>query len=744
MNALRDLIVSLSPSATLKQLPNFNFSSIYTTNYDTLVEKSFEYARVDLPVIKSNKDYKFDHRQYNTMLYKLHGSIDEDRADGLSYGMIVTDEDYSTYGQYRQIGFGSFSQSLSISNFVFVGYSLADPNIKEFVDKAIALSKTQETSGDLYLLIFEEDELEAMRWEQRGLKVAFGSLDKLLSSLATVKETGGGVGIFSPITSAPRHAVAAAVSAMRPNEEAQRKPNLQRVLTGGDVTYSDIRQGFAFPRSVSSQVVQQIVGSSISQIHVLLGPSGCGKTSAARLALMALEDRTIACYEHKSNIGIDLETWKEVDHEHLENGTRACLFLDEPNTSQLAVNQLAEYLNNGQTHALSLIITYHPSIWTYRTKSAALVKRASSHAMSHLTPADILSIANHVRQSPQIAKSLSPDIQSKNHHEIVKMIQRKANADLFVCLKYLFEAKSLDEIVLREYENLGNGLRPDVIRAIKALYSATSFLETCGRHVHRQMVLRVSDVSIDVLHEALEALEGVVFEAEREERVEPIYTWKTRHPRIAAIIAESKFSRAMRRTLIENTIRTINPSSRVERQFAAQLCNSELGIESFEREQQTEMYRMLSDALPGERVPRHRLIRNLIKQKKFGEAELAISEARDMKINDSVIYRYDVELDVKRAENLAFLEHQDRINLLESAIDKARTSISRRPDDMYNYRSFCDVGLALAVESGLLGEFEESVTTLLEAYDRLGDRLMLEWIGKYQSELTRLRRETGT
>lgn len=115
-----------------------------------------------------------------------------------------------------------------------------------------------------------------------------------------------------------------------------------------------------------------------------------------------------------------------------------------------------------------------------------------------------------------------------------------------------------------------------------------------------------------------------------------------------------------------------------------------------------------------------------------------------MHITDSVIHRYDVYLDVERAENLKFLEDVDRLNLLESAIAKATRSLSRRPDDMYNYESVCRAALALAFNGGALSELEEAVENLKEAYKRLGDELMLEWIAKYDSELLRLRQKQGS
>lgn len=739
VECLRGKIHPLRPSKTFMQLPNFNFSNIFTTNYDLLVEKAYEKSNIDLPVVRSNKDYVFDYRQHNTILFKLHGCITEDRADGLSYGMIITDEDYSTYQHFRQIGFQQLEQSLATSNVVFIGYSMADANIKQYVEHSISLTDSHECPGQIFLVLYEEDEIEAQRWENRGLRVAFGDLDQFLSSLATVKQDQGTVSIFNPISNAPKHVIAAGISSTDPEEDRKKAGNLKRMISGSPVSYGDITDGNAFRRSVCDEIIQQMSSTNLSSIHVLLGPSGSGKTSAGRLAVSGLLQKGIICYEHKAHVAVDFPTWQDVEREHQSKGERACLFLDEPNASQYAVNRLADYLADGEERALSLIIAYHPSIWSYRTKSKALVANAKLHDLGRLTPIDIQNIAVHVKRSPEIARMLSTDVQPMAKNDIVRLVGRRARSDLFVSLKYLFETKSLDEIVLKEFDELGRG-KPEEIRTdIRSLYQTVAFLEACGRHVHRQMVLRVTDVNIFEIGELLEYLDGVIFESERDELVGGIYQWATRHPRIAKIIAESKFSRSGRRDMLERIVRSINPTSKLERQFCSHICNSEVGIELLPRKEQTKLYGILCDVVPGERVPRHRLIRNLIRAEDFGEAELAISEARELGINDSVIHRYDVQLDIERADKLQFLGTVDKLNLLETAVSKATRSLARRPDDMYNYESLCRASLALAQNGGKLEEFEAALQILKDGYANLRDELMTEWIGKYESEMARLR-----
>ena len=431
-----------------------------------------------------------------------------------------------------------------------------------------------------FLLLYEEDEIEATRWRNRGLRVGFGGLDDLLGVLAAVDQDSRAVSIFSPISKVPKHAIAAELSSIDLKEEAKKSSNINRMVTGSSVTYADIRAGHAFSRSAVTEIVQQVMSTNLSSMHVLLGPSGSGKTSAGRLAIHELNQRGIICYEHKAHVAVDFPTWQDVEKEHHNKGERACLFLDEPNASQYAVNQLSKYLAQERERALSVIIAYHPSIWSYRTKSPELTKRARVHDLSRLTPADIQSITIHVKGSPAIARLLSANIQSMTSSEIASTVKRRAGSDLFVSLKYLFETESLDEIILREFDQLGRGQPEDIETSIRSLYETVALLEACGRHVHRQMVFRITDVEIEQISQLLDYLEGVIFESERDHSIGGTFQWTTRHPRIASIIAESKFSRKARYDVLERVVRSINPANKMERQFSAQLCNSEIGIES--------------------------------------------------------------------------------------------------------------------------------------------------------------------
>jgi len=110
----------------LAQLP---IETVWTTNYDKLIEKVFE--SVDKRV-----DVKFAPRQLTTRLrdadatvYKMHGDVsDPDHA-------VLTKDDYERYEVDRQAFTEILRTDLTRCCFLFLGFSFTDPNIEYILSR---------------------------------------------------------------------------------------------------------------------------------------------------------------------------------------------------------------------------------------------------------------------------------------------------------------------------------------------------------------------------------------------------------------------------------------------------------------------------------------------------------------------------------------------------------------------------------------------------------------------------------
>jgi hypothetical protein len=137
---LRELFKLPSATGSLLNLPLYNWKNIYTTNYDQLIEQSYLRKNTPLTVYSSNFDFTVQSVPEATKLYKLHGTINKDIADGHNSRIIITESDYDNTIDYREALFDAFKNELSGSNLIIIGYSLSDPYIKDIVNRSIDIN----------------------------------------------------------------------------------------------------------------------------------------------------------------------------------------------------------------------------------------------------------------------------------------------------------------------------------------------------------------------------------------------------------------------------------------------------------------------------------------------------------------------------------------------------------------------------------------------------------------------------
>jgi hypothetical protein len=97
--------------------------TIWTTNYDELVETAFREAhrRPDVKTSKENLATTLPNR--SVVIYKMHGDCRQ------PHEAVLTKEDYETYGEKREVFSTALKGDLVERTFLFLGFSFTDPNI---------------------------------------------------------------------------------------------------------------------------------------------------------------------------------------------------------------------------------------------------------------------------------------------------------------------------------------------------------------------------------------------------------------------------------------------------------------------------------------------------------------------------------------------------------------------------------------------------------------------------------------
>lgn len=96
---------------------------VWTTNYDTLIERAWELQRRSLDVKAIKSDLSISSPWADTTLYKMHGSV-EHPAD-----IVIATDDYELYRQTRSGFLQVLNGHLIALHCLFLGFSFTDPNI---------------------------------------------------------------------------------------------------------------------------------------------------------------------------------------------------------------------------------------------------------------------------------------------------------------------------------------------------------------------------------------------------------------------------------------------------------------------------------------------------------------------------------------------------------------------------------------------------------------------------------------
>lgn len=131
------LIDELTKSATrtpahniLARLP---IDTVWTTNYDQLLERAFDEAGKTVDVKLTNPNLAQSRRRRDVTIYKMHGCITQPED------AVVTKDDYESYESKRSLFSDSLKGDLIGKTFLFLGFSFTDPNIDHILGRVRTL-----------------------------------------------------------------------------------------------------------------------------------------------------------------------------------------------------------------------------------------------------------------------------------------------------------------------------------------------------------------------------------------------------------------------------------------------------------------------------------------------------------------------------------------------------------------------------------------------------------------------------
>lgn len=684
VRAVRHRLSDLEPSGGIEALPSKPWRAIYTTNYDQLVEKSYARAASEINAIRSNFDYSRVETNAGLPLFKLHGCVSQDLVDGHQGRIVITEQDYDDYREFRETLFQRLGLDLMANDVLFVGYSLKDPHIRQMTRQIAALQQSHGAPGRLFALIYQQDKDRAALLEERGFRVAFGSLDSLTDAMADPEERPSDSEQAAESTRLPGSLMSRTLEV---DSVARQPPNAIRLFNGSPASYADILTGLTFERSLESIVLEELSGDSLSV--VLSGVAGVGKTTMARRIMMKVN--VDSRFEHNPDFPLNAKAWLAMASTMAAQQKTAVLFIDAAPDFMRQLNILIDGLGRLDSSPLTLLLAAETSRWEPRNRSPVFFARGKQHEISQMSRAEISRLIDLSENVAGIRDLVEPEFQKAGRRKKEERLRLRCGADMYVCLKRMFGSEELDTILLKEFGQL-----PDEYQDI---YRVVAALEAAGGKVHRQLIMRLLGVEAGILSGMLGVLSGLVDEYDIKP-TDGIYGWRTRHELIAETIAKYKYAQQDELVdLLRNIVSLANPTYYVEIRTLIDLCISEYGIQRVTSKQdRVSLYAAIAERIPGERVPRHRLVAEHLRDESEGSIEKAahvLKEALRDVGSDSVLGRYSVQLQLRRAKETPGILDGDRIALALEAWDTAKRHIGDRPLDKYSYMVLGDVAEVL-------------------------------------------------
>ncbi len=704
--------IRAEPTGGLAELPKYPWKSIFTTNYDQLLEVAANDLGVPTAVVRSKYDLPALENLGALRIFKIHGCVSQDRALGDPSSLVLTRGDYRKVRDWKSDLLQRMQVEMETSKVLVIGQSLADLHLDEIVDDLADLQEEIGFRGRVSVLTYTADPNIERLYASRGIEVTTGDIDWFASELArsaSVSERARAGGASTPATSPELLPSTIRPVTLDVAHAIRLKSPVRKMFSGSPATYFDIAKGRTFERDQVAPTCDRLENTGLA---VIAAAAGLGKTTLARQVALARREANVRAFEHRTDLPLDVDAWRTTEERLRARGERGLLLLDNATKYQRQTNDLLRRLPPGDERALEILITAERHRWDRLSKHPSLL-RIAPISVGRLSRDELRRLLRVASDNDEVRSLVPASFASLPDEDRLLHLRRTCSSDIFVCLRNIFATGSFDAIILDEFRELDESLQ-DVYRLVAGL-------EAISGGSHRQLVLRMLGLRHDSIPNLLDEMDGLLVEAVQGAIVDGVFIWRTRHPQIADIVTRYKYSDPdSHLALVEDFVQHLNPTVDIERNAIRGLCNETLGLDFVrDSEARVRILEQLADRLPDDHVLRHRLVREFLRRGEFAEAESILEKAIDEVGIDPPLLRYRVELYRSKARHEPGLMDEDREALLRWAWAECQTAVNTYSDNWFTYRSLLEVAVDWLELTGEDGWLEQAVDDATEAYSRL-------------------------
>jgi hypothetical protein len=661
-NYIANIFMDFYPNTFHELIPLFSWISIFTTNYDLIIERAYEKIKdrkQELSVFKKDgEQIEAKLRMPKSVAYfKLHGCITH--INDIELPLILTPDQYITHKKHRRLLFSRLYNYAVEYPIIFIGQSLADQDIRSMLVELDDLGPTKPRS---YIVSPTITPAEERLWSSRKITPIIARFSEFITALdeSIPRDFRGINTLIEPISHPIERHFKVTTGILRDSIDVLLSRDVDYIHTGMPIASIDPKEFykgsfFDFAPVVNNldvrrphvdNILSEIVlaeESEKTKVELILvkGHAGSGKSILLmRICWEAAVEYDKICLFIKANSYIQYENIREISRVCNE---RIFLFIEPASEYKDQIEEII-YRSNKDKIPITIITADRYNEWNDQCSSLEAYV-SNTYELKYLIPFEIKTLIQLLGKNNSLGHLQGLSLESQEDE-----LSQKAGRQLLVALHEATLGKRFSEIVLDEFNSISS-------EKAKTLYLTVCILHRLGVQTRAGLISRVHKIPFTEFREELfKPLEFIVFATE--DKLIHDYYYRSRHQHIAEMVFEGVL---------------VNPQSRFD-EYMRILNNLDTD------------YISDSDALKGLSNAKElmRLFTDPTMIRQFYETAKKISPENPSLLQQEAIFEKNrVNGNLKKAEELLKLAHEmapynKAINhsLAELALENAKRSVN--------------------------------------------------------------------
>ncbi|MGO4906304.1 P-loop NTPase [Flavobacterium sp. W20_MBD1_R3] len=539
-----DIFIEFKPGEHHNLIPMYKWHSIYTTNYDLIIEEAYERnhkKQQELATFVKNGERIIDKMIFpNSVMYnKLHGSITD--IDDKELPLILTPDQYIEHRENRNRLFNRLEESSYEQPIVFVGFSFADADIRFTLKHLEKIGNIRPRS---YMVGPNITDAEQRLWDlkkistiklsfkdfMQEIKSCISENERILSTIIIEKPTHLIMSRFLSGVASPSERLikfldndVVYIHADLPEKNTSPQEFYKGYFDGWD----PIIKNYDVERNIKDSILSEVFlieeNQRISQqeLYLIKGNAGSGKTVLLhRLAWDAAVIYERLCLYYKTDNKIEYDRLSEL---FLLSKERIYLFVDNITERTDDIEYILTRAKKDNV-LLTIISAERVNIWNVNGErlSGYLTR---DYTLQYLKDKEIEKLIELLTKY----KSLGY-LQGKTNDQQKEALSEKAGRELLVALYEATAGKPFADIVMDEYNSIPN-------EEAKNLYLSICIFHRIGSYARAGIISRLHGINFTYFKEHLfKPLESVVYHKRNYEINDFVFC--SRHQYIAELVFE--------------------------------------------------------------------------------------------------------------------------------------------------------------------------------------------------------------